>query len=169
MIEAKLRIVGGGERDKELDLQLPATIGRGKDNGITLVEPLVSRKHCEIYEKQDQLVVRDLGSLNGTYIGSQKIEKDRLLRPGELLTIGTVTFRAIYGELLTRQADHDGLDSASVMSGDTVDLGDDGTAIDPDLDPIPAKPNEQTIPAYSPETATVRPEPRIDNISRRAR
>jgi hypothetical protein len=41
------------------------------------------------------LWVRDLGSLNGTYVNNQKVTETEL-PPNELLTIGTVTFRAMY-------------------------------------------------------------------------
>lgn len=39
-------------------------------------------------------MVRDMGSLNGTYVGSHRIEGDHELQPGDLLTVGIVTFRA---------------------------------------------------------------------------
>jgi predicted component of type VI protein secretion system len=57
----------------------------------------VSRQHCEIFEKDGYLVVRDLGSLNGTFIGEKRIS-EAVLRDGELLTVGTVTFRAVYSD-----------------------------------------------------------------------
>jgi hypothetical protein len=40
-------------------------------------------------------MVRDLGSLNGTFINNQRITES-VIEPGELLTIGAVTFRAVY-------------------------------------------------------------------------
>lgn len=101
MIQAKLRIVGGGQRGQEIDLQFPATIGRGIDNEITLNEALISREHCQLVESSRGILVKDLGSTNGTFIGSERVEHEQILHPGELLTIGTVTFRAIYGEWLT--------------------------------------------------------------------
>jgi hypothetical protein len=51
--------------------------------------------HCEIYESNGYLVVRDLDSLNGTYVNSQRVT-ETVLPPGELLTLGAVTFRAVY-------------------------------------------------------------------------
>lgn len=50
MMQAKLLVVGGSEvEEDEFTLSLPATIGRGRENGITLQHPLVSRQHCEIF------------------------------------------------------------------------------------------------------------------------
>ena len=97
MLNAKLVVVGGDAKTTEVRLRLPTVIGRGKE-GVTLTLPhqLVSRKHTEIFEKDGQLFVRDLGSLNGTFVNNKRIEKEQLLKPNELLTLGNVTFRAVY-------------------------------------------------------------------------
>jgi predicted component of type VI protein secretion system len=95
-MKAKLLVVGGEAKAAEINLRLPTIIGRGREANLALPHPLVSRKHCEIYEEDGQLRVRDLGSLNGTYIADQRVT-DATLPPGELLTVGTVTFRAVYG------------------------------------------------------------------------
>ena len=78
MFKAKLVVVGGDVEFDEVDLQLPATIGRGREAHITLAHPLVSRQHCELYGHQDILHVRDLGSMNGTFVGKEQIT-DRVL------------------------------------------------------------------------------------------
>jgi pSer/pThr/pTyr-binding forkhead associated (FHA) protein len=95
-MDAKLVVVGGEAKMSEVQLKLPTIIGRGRAAGITLPHPLVSRQHCEIYEEQGRLVVNDMGSLNGTFVGDQRINEPTFLLPGELLTVGTVTFRAAY-------------------------------------------------------------------------
>ena len=87
-------------------------IGRGSDVKLTLPHPLVSRRHCELFEREGQLVVRDLGSLNGTFVDSKRIDEDEALEPGRLLTIGTVTFRAVY-EANQSQESHEGSDRAA--------------------------------------------------------
>ncbi len=94
-INAKLVVVGGDVKTAEIKLRLPSTVGRGRGTTIMLPHPLVSRQHCELYESNGQLMVRDLGSLNGTFVNNQRITESPL-PPGELLTIGTVTFRAMY-------------------------------------------------------------------------
>src|SRR5262245_50151594 len=94
-LDAKLVVVGGDVKTTEIKLRLPSVIGRGKSAGIVLPHPLVSRQHCELFESDGQLMVRDLGSLNGTFVNNERITESPLAS-GELLTVGTVTFRAVY-------------------------------------------------------------------------
>ena len=95
MLHVTLKVVGGEMESNEIALDLPAIIGRGRDVTLNLSHPLVSRRHCEVREDNGQLRVRDLGSLNGTFVGRERID-EAVLWPGELLTVGTVTFRAVY-------------------------------------------------------------------------
>lgn len=97
-LNAKLVVVGGEVKTAEIKLRLPSTIGRGRGATIMLPHPLVSRQHCELFETDGQLMVRDLGSLNGTFVNNERIAGDASLPPGELLTVGAVTFRAVYDQ-----------------------------------------------------------------------
>src|SRR5262245_60803505 len=94
-LSAKLVVVGGEVKSAEIKLRLPSTIGRGRGATIMLPHPLVSRQHCELFETNGRLMVRDLGSLNGTFVNNERISESPL-PPGELLTVGAVTFRAVY-------------------------------------------------------------------------
>jgi pSer/pThr/pTyr-binding forkhead associated (FHA) protein len=97
MLSVKLVVVGGDAKSKEVQLKLPTIIGRGRKGvSLTLPHKLVSRKHTELFEDDGQLFVRDLGSLNGTYVNNQRIAESQALKPNELLTLGNVTFRAVY-------------------------------------------------------------------------
>ena len=96
-MNAKLVIVQGDGQGREISLRLPTVLGRSRDVGITIAHSLISRQHCEIYENDGQLVVRDLGSLNGTFVGESRITES-VLEPGGFLTLGDVTFQAVYGD-----------------------------------------------------------------------
>ena len=95
MLNVKLKVIGGDFGSDEIDLALPATLGRGRDVCVNLSHPLVSRRHCELVESDGRVLVRDLDSLNGTFVGSEQV-REAALNPGDLLTVGTVTFRAVY-------------------------------------------------------------------------
>jgi len=118
-MKPKLIVVGGDAKPSEIDLTLPSVIGRGRSVAVTLPHPLVSREHCEIYLNEGRLHVRDLGSLNGTYVGNERIE-DVVLPAGGLLTVGTVTFRAVY-EDPAAAVDEDDL-SFSIADSESDDL-----------------------------------------------
>lgn len=94
-MEAKLIVVGGKANKAEVQLTLPAVIGRGRDADLTVAHATVSRRHCLLYERDGALVVRDNGSLNGTVIEGERIQ-EAVLRPGATLTVGPLTFRAEY-------------------------------------------------------------------------
>lgn len=96
MLKAKLVVVGGDAKSAEVNLKLPTIIGRGKEAGLTVPHALVSRRHTELYDRDGKLYVRDLGSLNGTFVNNTKIDGEVFLAPDQLLTLGNITFRAIY-------------------------------------------------------------------------
>jgi len=94
-MDAKLIVVGGKADNRAIRLKLPTVIGRSKRADLTVAHPMISRKHCELYERDGLLMIRDLGSLNGTIVGGRKIE-EAPLRPEAQFTVGPVTFRAQY-------------------------------------------------------------------------
>ncbi|QGJ71108.1 Hypothetical protein PBC10988_28110 [Planctomycetales bacterium 10988] len=95
-MRAKLSLVGGRATKNEIILDnLPIRIGRSRQADLPIAHAQISRDHCEIYELQGALVVRDNGSANGTYINDDAIFEE-LLKPGDRLKIGPLTFRADY-------------------------------------------------------------------------
>lgn len=101
MLDAKLVVVGGQTESSEIGLCLPMVIGRGNESDLVISDALVSRRHAEIFEADGQIFVRDLGSLNGTFVNNHRIVDVEPLFPEQLLTLGTVTFRAIYTPVYT--------------------------------------------------------------------
>jgi hypothetical protein len=49
-------------------------IGRSPECDIFLDDVTVSRRHAEIVRDEDAFTIRDLGSLNGTYVNRKRIE-----------------------------------------------------------------------------------------------
>jgi hypothetical protein len=63
------------------------TAGRHPDSVIFLDDVTVSRRHAEIRRDGDVYVVRDVGSLNGTYVNRRLVDEVRL-EDGDELQIG---------------------------------------------------------------------------------
>jgi Nif-specific regulatory protein len=64
------------------------TIGRAPTNQIVIKDERCSRNHAELFVSQDQWVLRDLESRNGTLVGEHRISGDCVLRPGDVIRIG---------------------------------------------------------------------------------
>lgn len=69
------------------------TVGRHDDCQLRIKSSQVSRRHCEIFEKKGLLLVKDLGSANGTFVNGKKIDGQRVLEPGDELMVGQVKLR----------------------------------------------------------------------------
>ncbi|WP_425356559.1 FHA domain-containing protein [Xylanimonas protaetiae] len=64
-----------------------AVAGRSETADIFLDDVTVSRKHAEFVREVDHFVVRDIGSLNGTYVNRQRIDS-AVLTTGDEVQIG---------------------------------------------------------------------------------
>ena len=53
-------------------------IGRSPECDVFLDDVTVSRRHAELLREGDAFTIRDLGSLNGTYVNRQRIESTSL-------------------------------------------------------------------------------------------
>jgi CheY-like chemotaxis protein len=68
------------------------TIGRAEGNSFRLAAESVSGRHCEVQVRGDDLLVRDLLSTNGTFIGGSKISEG-VVKPGGTLRVGEIELR----------------------------------------------------------------------------
>ena len=76
-------------QDVTLDKEV-TTIGRKPDNDIIIDNQAVSGRHAQIKMQGSDVVLEDLGSLNGTYVNSQKISRAELFN-GDVVLIGVHT------------------------------------------------------------------------------
>jgi pSer/pThr/pTyr-binding forkhead associated (FHA) protein len=87
-----------------LDSEL-TTVGRHPDSDIFLDDVTVSRRHAEFYRHHAGFTVRDVGSLNGTYVNRERIEETDL-RDGDEVQVGK--FRLTFLMARRSQADSGG-------------------------------------------------------------
>ncbi|MBO6658079.1 MAG: FHA domain-containing protein [Pseudomonadales bacterium] len=66
-------------------------IGRALDCDISILEPGLSRKHAELEPVGDKLTLRDLGSVNGTWVNAEKVDEVEL-KDGDQLQFDKVRF-----------------------------------------------------------------------------
>jgi pSer/pThr/pTyr-binding forkhead associated (FHA) protein len=93
---AILVIRGGEEEGSYFVLSKPVTtVGRAENSDIAFDDITVSRLHSEILRHDGNYVVRDSGSLNGTYVNQRRVDVCEL-RQGDELQIGK--FRLVFLE-----------------------------------------------------------------------
>ncbi len=66
-------------------------IGRGDDCAIHLGDPAASRKHAELRLADGKASLVDLGSHNGTHVNGERLLGERVLAPGDVITICNTT------------------------------------------------------------------------------
>lgn len=94
-MEVKLIIVRGKTNRAEVALKLPGTIGRSREADLTIAHAMISRQHCQLFDVDGLVKIRDLGSLNGTFVGQEQIQEADL-PPDTEFSVGPVTFRVAY-------------------------------------------------------------------------
>jgi hypothetical protein len=91
---ARLIFIAGGNEGMELPLtDQPVLIGRGPSSDILLQDGYASRAHCWIEPHGDTWWLRDLGSKNGTLIGTSRVQGQQPLRDGDVIVIGATQIR----------------------------------------------------------------------------
>ena len=92
-IMAVLLVKSGKHFGKVIQLsEAPLRIGRDQSAEIRIPSTEVSRLHCEIVMQETSLLVKDLGSKNGTLINGTPVFNEILLEEGDYIQVGPMTF-----------------------------------------------------------------------------
>ena len=85
---AKLIVISGEER-QEFELAAFNTIGRHPDNTIQILDRIISKEHAQIQRGADgRYLLRDLGSLNGTFVRGERVA-EHVLSDGDEIMLGS--------------------------------------------------------------------------------
>ena len=76
----------GSQRGAPLELA-PVVVGTGEACDLVVADRRVSRRHCEISLTHEGVILRDLGSKNGTFVGGLSV-REVLLPPDVTVTVG---------------------------------------------------------------------------------
>ncbi|MCD6416595.1 MAG: FHA domain-containing protein [Planctomycetes bacterium] len=68
-------------------------VGRSSRNSVRVLDPSVSRQHCEIACVDGEWTIRDLDSKEGTLVNSEPVSGRRILTPGDIIRLTSVVFR----------------------------------------------------------------------------
>jgi len=95
--EACLVVIYGMDLGKKYNLDRQAIIiGRSSKADIQIDQESVSRNHCKLINTGKTIMLRDLGSTNGTYVNDELID-EYVLRDGDLIKIGRSIFKFLSG------------------------------------------------------------------------
>ncbi|HVS14337.1 MAG TPA: GGDEF domain-containing protein [Thermoanaerobaculia bacterium] len=94
---ASLVVIYGGELGRRFPLDAELTIGRSFNNSIVIDADSVSRRHARFVPLEEDFIVEDLGSTNGTLVNGERVDRRRPLAHGDLVQIGGVVLRFISG------------------------------------------------------------------------
>lgn len=81
--------------ERTVELRAKNTLGRHPDNSIQLLDKIVSKEHCIIELRGSAFVLRDLGSLNGTYVNGERVNGEIGLAEGAEIILGQTKARII--------------------------------------------------------------------------
>ncbi|MBV8716702.1 MAG: FHA domain-containing protein [Chloroflexi bacterium] len=95
----RLRVVEPGatgmRAGEVLELSPGSTLGRGELADVVVADSAVSAEHARVDRLGRRWVVTDLGSTNGTRVNDATIKGRTALRPGDVLSVGTVRLEVV--------------------------------------------------------------------------
>jgi predicted component of type VI protein secretion system len=69
------------------------TVGRAPNNTLIIDDKSVSTHHCEILVNGREVIIRELGSTNGTHVSGAKVHGQMPVQSGQIVRFGSVETR----------------------------------------------------------------------------
>ena len=92
MIKSCFILERGSTEKKVFPFYQRLIIGRQSTNDIVIADRMVSKRHAVVGRVKGKMMVKDLGSRNGTFVNGEKVEK-AILFSGDRLKIGNAVLR----------------------------------------------------------------------------
>ena len=95
-MHVRLKVMQGSSTGKEIKIPAPqCVIGREDGCHIRPQSDAISRRHCVIITTENEVVVRDLKSRNGTFVNDEKVADEAVLLSGDVLRVGPLQFELL--------------------------------------------------------------------------
>ena len=94
----RFHVVSPIAKKRTFTVRLPILLGRSEEAKFRIQHDLVSRRHCEFFERHGQVCVRDLGSTNGTFLNDEQVPASTktVVPPGGIVRVGGLSFAVEY-------------------------------------------------------------------------
>jgi len=100
----KVIIETGRDAGQTFEVKDRATLGRLKGNEISVSDPGISRQHARLLVQSGRLLLKDLGSANGTFLNESKVDSAEV-RSGDRIRLGSIQLRVEEQEGLEEQTE----------------------------------------------------------------
>ena len=121
-------------------------VGRTEDCDVRFEHKSVSKLHCLLVKTDGLILLRDLGSTNGTRVNGQRVRRAALL-PNDLLAIAAFRYQLKFGDVPDDSEERP--DVADPAGPDAEDDGPDEKPLDPRSPPL----RLNTLPDAYPDKA----------------
>ena len=92
-MQVSLKVVGGKNDGRLIAINVPEfVIGRGETAHLRPQSDLVSRAHCSVLVADGKVVLRDLGSRNGSFLNDERLEGEQQVTIGDRFRVGRLQF-----------------------------------------------------------------------------
>ena len=95
-MKIRLKVLKGSNAGKEVKIPTPeCVIGRSSECHLRPKSDAISRRHCAIVVENGNVKLRDFGSKNGTYLNDHRVEGELVLKSGDKLQVGPLSFEVM--------------------------------------------------------------------------
>lgn len=102
-MQVRLKILHGSNAGKDIKIPSPkCVIGRGDDCHLKPQSDAVSRRHCVIITTENEVVVRDMNSRNGTFVNGERVAEESVLLNGDVLRVGPLEFELMIEQKVSK-------------------------------------------------------------------
>ena len=83
-----LFVKSDAQQGLEIDVSDVTVLGRSDESDVVLDDPYASDFHMRLVSQDNEIVLHDLGSTNGTYVNGRRVNVPTSLRRGDTIQVG---------------------------------------------------------------------------------